>query len=110
MLEHKKLIYAAGLLATSEGKMFGEFYKLLPFSDHIEILYGFCYICRTREIDSILPKANMTFYKKSKSEAICTSHWHELEMLKQKNVFDEITEIFKKKSNKILYLIHFIYF
>lgn len=82
---HKK-IFAAGLLATSEGTMFGEFYKLIPYAKKIKHLKACCKICR-EEIGhtSVFPKAIMTKCIVKKDEDImvgsdgyiptCLKHW-----------------------------------
>lgn len=41
-----KTVYVAGLVATSEGTIFGEFHKLLPFADYIKHLKACCVACQ----------------------------------------------------------------
>lgn len=45
LLEMHKTIFVAGLLATSEGTIFGEFYKLIPLACKIEHLKAICEFC-----------------------------------------------------------------
>jgi thymidine kinase len=85
LLKKRKIIYVAGLMSTSEGTIFGEMYKLIPFSKIISLTA----ICRTcYELhDGIIVDATMTacLVKKDKDEMVgskeyipvCFRHWKE---------------------------------
>lgn len=86
LLKYHKVLFVAGLLATSEGTMFGEFYKLLPFAEEIEHLKACCKSCKLMiKNPSIFPKAIMTKCIISKDSDIlvgsegyiptCINHW-----------------------------------
>lgn len=45
LLEMHKTIYVAGLLATSEGTVFGKFYELIPLASKIKHLKAICDFC-----------------------------------------------------------------
>lgn len=81
-------IYAAGLLATSEGKFFGSYYQLLPFAVHHQ-LFAHCVDCfntskettgRGVYVDAIATACTVeksedimtgsSFYK-----SVCLKHW-----------------------------------
>lgn len=87
LLKYHKVLFAAGLLATSEGTMFGEFYKLLAFADEIEHLKAYCKPCKLLiKNPSIFPKAIMTKCIIPKDSDIlvgsegyiptCVGHWN----------------------------------
>lgn len=87
LLSFHKTIYAAGLISTSEGNMFGEFYKLLPFANKIKHLKACCVLCKEEiKNPSIRPKAIMTKSLVPKDKEIlvgsesyiptCLRHWN----------------------------------
>lgn len=86
-----KLVYAAGLIATSEGTMFGNFYKLIPFGT-VKQRVAVCTVCMNKlekaGITGIRPPATMTLclsthktgdvmIGSSKYIAVCLDHWSE---------------------------------
>src|SRR3990167_818411 len=86
-----KVVYAAGLLATSENKMFGNFYKLLPYALIIKHRIAVCTICMKKleqaGILGIRPPGNMTLCLSRTDSPImvgsdkyissCLTHWTE---------------------------------
>jgi len=85
LLEKNKIIYIAGLMSTSEGNLFGEMYKLIPFSKliHLTAVCKKCY-----EQYGIVTDAIMTacLVEKNTDEmvgfeeyvAMCFAHWREI--------------------------------
>lgn len=82
-LEKSKIIYAAGLLATSEGLLFGKTANLLPFSVHIQ-LYAVCEWCYERHggviVDAsmtqcLIQKDGIELIGSSPYKPVCFRHW-----------------------------------
>ena len=101
-----KVVYAAGLLATSEGKMFGNFYKLLPYAQVIKHRVAVCTICMKRleqaGITGIRPPGIMTLCLTEKESAVmvgsdkyissCLTHWTEANEIGIKAFVDKYKE------------------
>lgn len=86
VMKYHKTVYSAGLIATSEGTMFGEFYKLLPFANKIKHVKARCLLCKEETKNpSISIKAIMTKSLVPKDKDIlvgsdtyiptCLRHW-----------------------------------
>lgn len=89
----KKLVYCAGLMTTSEGTLFGNFYKLLPFAI-IKQRFAVCTICM-RKMEEVgiygRPLAAHTTCLGSKNSdilvgsdkyiATCFNHWNEAQVI-----------------------------
>lgn len=91
-----KKVYVAGLVATSEGKMFGNYYKLIPFARHFHHRPATCVICMKMLEDvgltGIRPYAVMTLCLSEKDGdvlvggkdqyiASCENHWNEAQII-----------------------------
>ncbi len=79
-----KTIYSSGLLATSEGKMFGHMYELIPFASEIIHLKAVCMTCVANGTHR--KPAIMSKYTEKKTVdvvvggagsyvAVCYDHW-----------------------------------
>lgn len=81
-IRQRKIVYVAGLMSTSEGKIFGEMYKLLPFSTLIQ-LSAVCEMCYKQYgiiVDAKLTKClqskeNIELIGSSSYIPVCLSHW-----------------------------------
>jgi len=86
VLHYHKTVIVSGLLATSEGTMFGDYYKLLPFASKVKPLSALCTYCM-KEVKNpnYFPPAIMTKCLVEKSgdihvssndfAASCIYHW-----------------------------------
>lgn len=74
-LNNKKILYVAGLMSTSEGKLFGKMANLLPFSKHIQ-LEAVCELCYKKH-GGVFVNAMMTqcITEKLEDEMIGTSQY-----------------------------------
>lgn len=84
--DYEKTFYATGLLATSEGSMFGDFYKLIPFADKVKQLKACCQACqaeiKNRHIFTpatmskcLLPKDSEVLVGSDIYIPLCFRHW-----------------------------------
>jgi thymidine kinase len=106
LLYLKKIIFVAGLMATSEGKLFGKMHQLIPYAEKIEQKGALCKMCYVEKNKNSFPYlANMTFCLEEKKEEtlvgsnqyvpMCLSHWNYSNYMMNEGKINEIKEILK---------------
>lgn len=111
LLNYKKTIYVAGLMATSEGNIFGNMYTLIPFAAEVIRKEAICTMC-LEEMNhrTFKPSATMTFCLENKTTdtmvgsnrylPMCLYHWNYFRKMQKEGNILELEILLSARTDK----------
>jgi thymidine kinase len=111
ILHNKITVYVAGLMATSEGNLFGKMHQLIPYADKTEPQTALCKMCFL-EKNQFSRSATMTFCLDKKTEEtlvgskqyvpMCLSHWNFSNFMQMEGRTDEIKKFLTSNEERVM--------